>query len=418
MKTKFPEYYPLEDARLQDIWQNATIVLDTNVLLNLYRYTQSTQQDLLKLLTKCQSRLWMPYQVCLEFHRNREGVLVEKENEFDTMSSRVNTAKAEFLSKLNLKDFQRHPYFRGTVMDDKVNSFVDGLQKEIATWKDEYSKIRKNDFILEQLLSLYNGKIGEDYPELELAKIYSEGKERYSKEIPPGFGDLKEKEKKGDRHLYGDLIIWKEVMDYVNSQGPKPDVIYVTDDNTKKDWFARPHGKTTGPLPALLKEFETQTDKEILILTADYFILKAKEYLLQDMKTDTIQEVEKMSQEELEEKRRRTKEILDAAQQNLLEKTTMVQPHTITTMMPSAHPLTSYMHSSPKSHYLFPGQDWRDIQQAGMQEPIISEEIDAKLRQYGIDPRTILQNQERTTINDFLTAGVKSNPQKFPYEDK
>lgn len=113
MQSRFPEYYPLADERIQDIWQNATIVLDTNVLLNLYRYTPATQQDLLKLLKTCKDRLWMPYQVGLEFHRNREGVLVEKENEFDTMTSNINDAKSQFLEKLNLKKFQSHPYFRG-----------------------------------------------------------------------------------------------------------------------------------------------------------------------------------------------------------------------------------------------------------------------------------------------------------------
>ena len=51
----------------EKVWQNGIIVFDTNVLLNLYRYNEETRNELLKLMKSYQNRLWMPYQVALEF---------------------------------------------------------------------------------------------------------------------------------------------------------------------------------------------------------------------------------------------------------------------------------------------------------------------------------------------------------------
>lgn len=42
MKNRFAEFYELSDIQIKDIWENSLIVFDTNVLLNLYRYNDST----------------------------------------------------------------------------------------------------------------------------------------------------------------------------------------------------------------------------------------------------------------------------------------------------------------------------------------------------------------------------------------
>ncbi|MFE7773306.1 PIN-like domain-containing protein [Streptomyces sp. NPDC057445] len=48
------------------------IVLDTNVLLNLYRYNARTREDTLAVLSRLRARLWVPHQVLTGFRRNRE----------------------------------------------------------------------------------------------------------------------------------------------------------------------------------------------------------------------------------------------------------------------------------------------------------------------------------------------------------
>ena len=45
MKTLFAEYYRLSDECIKEIWEESSIVFDTNVLLNLYRYNEDTCRE-------------------------------------------------------------------------------------------------------------------------------------------------------------------------------------------------------------------------------------------------------------------------------------------------------------------------------------------------------------------------------------
>jgi len=63
-----------EAAIFEKVWQNGVIVFDTNVLLNLYRYNKEARNELIKLMKSYQSRLWIPYQIGLEFMANCETV--------------------------------------------------------------------------------------------------------------------------------------------------------------------------------------------------------------------------------------------------------------------------------------------------------------------------------------------------------
>lgn len=54
-------------AMSEKVWKDGIIVFDTNVLLNLYRYSEEARDELLELMKSFQKRLWMPYQVGLEF---------------------------------------------------------------------------------------------------------------------------------------------------------------------------------------------------------------------------------------------------------------------------------------------------------------------------------------------------------------
>ena len=78
MSDLFREYYRPSDEEFSRLWQEATFVFDTNVLLHLYRYTPSTRNDLLKVIEALQQRIWIPHQVGLEFSRNRVSVITKQ----------------------------------------------------------------------------------------------------------------------------------------------------------------------------------------------------------------------------------------------------------------------------------------------------------------------------------------------------
>ena len=87
----FPGYRLPSDDEIDAALQSALVVVDANVLLNLYRYNESTRDDLLGILSRLGNRLWTPHQVMREFWRNRLSVLASR----DTAASQALDALAK-----------------------------------------------------------------------------------------------------------------------------------------------------------------------------------------------------------------------------------------------------------------------------------------------------------------------------------
>ncbi|RLK60440.1 PIN-like domain-containing protein [Actinokineospora cianjurensis] len=67
----FEGYRSPTPEELRRVLTSGIVVPDTNLLLNLYRYTATARDTLLRALEKLET-LWVPHQVLTEFWRNRE----------------------------------------------------------------------------------------------------------------------------------------------------------------------------------------------------------------------------------------------------------------------------------------------------------------------------------------------------------
>jgi len=98
MKERFHGYYRPTDEEFEDLWKNALVVLDANVLLNLYSYSNETREELLMLLNEMSERVWLPYQAAAEFHQNRCGIILKEVKRYqeiiDTLESAVRDLQA------------------------------------------------------------------------------------------------------------------------------------------------------------------------------------------------------------------------------------------------------------------------------------------------------------------------------------
>ena len=72
---EFVAYYPATDEAKSLAYSEGLIVLDTNALLDLYRLSASARHEFLAVLEKVKDRLFVPYQVALEFHTRRIDAL-------------------------------------------------------------------------------------------------------------------------------------------------------------------------------------------------------------------------------------------------------------------------------------------------------------------------------------------------------
>ena len=95
MRKAIFEYIELTDEEKKALWESATFVFDTNVLLNLYRYTAKTRDRLLQSLEELRDKLWMPHHVAEEFMKDRCKVISYYNSDY----SKMQEGKRDFIKK-------------------------------------------------------------------------------------------------------------------------------------------------------------------------------------------------------------------------------------------------------------------------------------------------------------------------------
>lgn len=292
MKDRFKEYLALTEEEKKAVWEHATIVFDTNILFNLYRYTAETRDDLLAVMESHRDRLWLPYQVGYEYFNKRLEIIDMMTRAHDALKVKLQDLKKQLTDTFN-KDYAHHPLLKRDAFLGAYDDAIDTVMANLDEWMRPMPQYRDNDTILAKLLDLFDGKTGEDYSADRLKEIYRDGDARYKETVPPGFKDYKTKEHEGKRHQCGDLIIWNEMMDYAKAHDT--DIIFVTEDQ-KEDWWDKNEGEITGPRTELLREFRNVTGKSLLMYRQNGFLVDAQA----DVKESTTEEVEVISEEDKE----------------------------------------------------------------------------------------------------------------------
>ena len=289
MKNQFAEYYELTEECINKIWNDSLIVFDTNVLLNLYRYNDDVRDEFIKVIKFYKERLWIPYQVGLEFHRRRKDIMHKNAKAYYVLAEKLSKELVGVVSSLE-GDYARHPYISMKDIKKKVERCAESIAKSLEKQGKEHPNYSRDDEILQSITELFDGRVGNDFVEKDLEALYKEGEKRYSNKIPPGYCDEKNKKEKGKRSLYGDLIIWKQTINHCKGQSKS--VIFITDDH-KPDWWDKVEGKHS-PRKELIKEFTDNTGQSILIYDSVRFLEYAKRNKDLKVSQKTINEVEKV----------------------------------------------------------------------------------------------------------------------------
>lgn len=264
LREKFKGYYRPTKAEEDDMWASAHIVMDTNVVLDLYKYHAKTTSLYVRSLRKFKQQLWLPYQVALEFHKNRPKVRAEttkghKERIKDLESIRNKIQQNSLKSKLSSSTVEEE-------LIAKTEEAIDALKSELKQLSDEVH-VNSPDKLLDHITDLFDGRVGDAPSADRLAELDVEAKQRFDNFVPPGYEDRKTKAL-GEE--YGDFYLWRQTMDYAKEHGKS--IIIATEDN-KVDWWQKINGdEIVGPRPELVQEFRSETGQEIIFYSGrDFF---------------------------------------------------------------------------------------------------------------------------------------------------
>lgn len=311
MKESFRGFYNPDKEILQSAWNSdeTLFVLDTNVLLNLYGYAEQTREDFFDLLKSLDKKLWIPYQVGLEYQRRRLEVIRDEKAIFNKINDNLDKIEKVFagnFEQLALK--RRFPTLHENTekLRKEISKSISSYKKSVSCWDEKQPCVRSHDTIREKLDELTEGKIGLPPEDQEwLDKLYKEGEERYNNKIPPGYKDFKKSKSEQSTFAYngliydrqyGDLILWKQLITKAENEKIK-NVIFVTDD-TKEDWWyiLESRGKKQiGPHANLQSEIYRKANLDIFhMYNTSTFLESGKEILKLGVHDSSIQDASTM----------------------------------------------------------------------------------------------------------------------------
>ncbi len=269
MKDKYSGWYVKSAAEVVALWDNAIFVADANVLLHCLRHPAAVRNELLRLFDALKASLWIPYQVGLEFHRNRLDVELGAQDAYETLIRDLDAVLEK--ARERLRQLRAHP----TISVPKELAALDIFAADFRGRMIAAQTAHPSEEIAEavsRLTQLLDGRIGDKWTREQLNALKKEGEDRYAKKIPPGYKDAKKDA--GEFDKFGDLIIWKEMI--AKAKVDNRPIVFITDD-VKEDWWWIHKGRKLGPRPELVEEFKAESGQDFHIYEFSQFLRFAAE---------------------------------------------------------------------------------------------------------------------------------------------
>lgn len=301
MKDQFSGYYRPEAREIEAMWRDGIIVLDTNVLLDVFRVTTDTANQLVDTLERLHDRLWLPHQVALEYHQRVDHLIAAQTKPYDQAEKTLSELLDSFLAP------RGHPFLHAELLDE-VKSLFDRVSAHLRSRKVAQHELLHDNPTKERIAELFDGLVGQPFTPDELKAIHEEGRSRFERNIPPGFAD---KKSKPEPDRYGDYILWRQLLDCLRTR--KQPGLLVTSD-AKEDWFLRIAGRTLGPRPELIQEVRSVADTAFHMYPTTAFLEHANQFFDARVKPEAIQEVTDLERLRLEDTHRKALQLAELSQ--------------------------------------------------------------------------------------------------------
>lgn len=285
---------PIADVA-NEAWESdkTLFIFDTNILLQLYKFTDNEAEEFLNILHELSSKIWLPHQVGLEFYKNNDKIRKEAfiHKEFGFEKEKIN----QYIQYI--KNFSNQ--LKNSEIESLSVQLEDLLQKFEEKLDNKYSNFKDNncDDLLGKIENIFENKVGEPFSQDELNEIYKRGEVRYEYKIPPGFQDLSKKDGKfyffqGNEYQskFGDLILWEQIINKSQNKDIEY-VIFVTDDN-KKDWVIKKNDNII-PKYELIDEIKARANVKLFhIYNMTSFLESVKKFTNIQLTNETIKSIQ------------------------------------------------------------------------------------------------------------------------------
>lgn len=256
--------------------ENTIIILDTNIYLDIYRYSPDVREQYFKILKnkKIIKKLYLTKTILFELEKNRISVMNGTVNKFENKVKNIKNIDIVSSLEKKLVDMKRLGFPNIEKLKEelrKVNEDIDIIFKNyLENHQDILEMLDDNLKDLDMVKDIMDtikdeNRLIDGFDIKDLYKIVEEGENRFKRKIAPGYGD--EKNKQG-LNKYNDLIIWKEIIKFCKEN--KKNLIYITGD--KKEWDQVAESQKKEFPKSMLDEFKKQTLQDMIGLNFEEFI--------------------------------------------------------------------------------------------------------------------------------------------------
>ncbi|MDE1675105.1 PIN-like domain-containing protein [Nocardia gipuzkoensis] len=292
MRELFLGYHYPTGEDLRPFIEDGLVALDTNALLDVYRFTEAARMEYIKALELLEDRLWLPHQTLVEFLENRATVLRSKDTtrtEFDAnlqkATAEVGKVLAQYAKRCGFTHEQITPLTKRLtdVLDGILDSLHQGIDSAAEVDPDAHPS---DDPILGKIEELIDGKIGHAFDVNTKQTLTKMALRRFDARIPPGWADGK----KSDAGI-GDFLVWEQTMREAKAR--QKSVLLITNE-TKADWTRR-EGELILPRVELVTEMHDRAGQPFHLVDTRAFLELAKRYLAAAVSDATVAEASRLA---------------------------------------------------------------------------------------------------------------------------
>lgn len=265
----FISHWRTPKGHLQSALESSLVVLDSSVLLDLYRVTPTARVEMIRSLNTVKDRIWIPHQVALEFHRNRIDAAQDQLDFYNETCKSLESAKSQALQKLNEfanrcalgvseKDALKKP------MEEAFGVAIKGVRSHEGKFDLTIGRVLNEDPVLEALASLFDGRVGPAMSEQDLEAAEAEANRRKVEQIPPGYKDGRKR-----KNAAGDYIVWEQTL--LEAESRKVPVVIVSNDD-KEDWVTKRSDFSMGPREELVREMKQRAGVAFRLVNFSSFL--------------------------------------------------------------------------------------------------------------------------------------------------
>ena len=264
--TGFEQYYRPTPENLDSRFDRSVFVLDTNVLLNILRFSAQARKELIEAIRSVAPRTFVPHQVAVEYNRNRVAVVAARRKELDEVADRTKDIRNSVSQVTNLLRRRR------MVADDELRELEEAASAFLAVMNatsrealekydlDPDSLVGVVDPWTNELSEVLSGRVALAPSADIFADDLAEAERRKAEQLAPGFKD----------DAMGDYLWWAEALRWSDLVGKH--LVVVSDDATKGDWRHEERSIPAGPHPILADDARNAGAASLTLLTTGEFL--------------------------------------------------------------------------------------------------------------------------------------------------